>query len=89
MSEVHISSILVHCADRRLAAIAAAIGRLGGAEVHASNPAGKLIVTLETQSEAETLDRIVAIRALEGVMAASLIYHQVDEGEGTERQPWD
>ena len=89
MSEVHISSILVHCADRRLAAIAGAIGRLGGAEVHASDPNGKLIVTLETQSEAETLDRIVAIRALEGVMAASLIYHQVDEGEGTERQPWD
>ena len=78
MSEIHISSILVHCADRRLAAIASAIGRLGGAEVHASDPNGKLIVTLETQSEAETLDRIVAIRDLEGVMAASLVYHQVD-----------
>ena len=83
MSEVHISSILVHCADRRLAAITSAIGRLGGAEVHASNPNGKLIVTLETRSEAETLDRIGAIGALDGVLAASLVYHQVDEGEGT------
>ena len=83
MSEVHVSSILVHCANRRFAAIAGAIGRLGGAEVHASDPAGKLIVTLETRSEAETLDRIGAISALDGVMAASLVSHKVDEGEGT------
>ena len=91
MSAIHVSSILVHCAGGRLAAITGAIGRLGGAEVHAGNPNGKLIVTLETRSEAEILDRIGAIRALEGVLATSLVYHQIDEGEsegeGTENRP--
>ena len=84
--EFHVSSLVVHGAGERLAAISAAIAALPGAEVHASDGAGKLVVTLETSSEAEISKRIDAIRALQGVFAASLVYHQVEGGEPEETE---
>ncbi len=79
--EFHVSSLVVLGAADRLATISAVIAGLPGAEIHASDAAGKLIVTLETDSEGETSQRIEAIRALDGVFAASLVYHQVEDGE--------
>ena len=84
--EFHISSLVVHGAGERLPAITATIAALPGAEVHASDGAGKLVVTLETSSEAEISARIDAIRAVEGVFAASLVYHQVEDGEPKETE---
>ena len=84
--EFHISSLIVHGATERLPAISAAIASLPGAEVHASDGTGKLIVTLELVGEAETSKRIDAIRALEGVFAASLVYHQVEDAEPEEAE---
>ena len=84
--EFHVSSLVVHGTGERLLAISAAIAALPGAEVHASDGAGKLVVTLETSSEAEISMRIDAIRALEGVFAASLVYHQVEDGEPEETE---
>ncbi len=79
--EFHVSSLIVHGAAELLPAISAAVAVLPGAEVHASDGIGKLIVTLETVNEAEISERIDAIRALDGVFAASLVYHQVEDGE--------
>ena len=84
VEEFHVSSLIVHGAAERLAAIAAAIDVLPGAEVHASDGVGKLVVTLETVSNAETSERIEAIRALDGVFAASLVYHEVEDAEAEE-----
>ena len=86
--ELHVSSLLVHGAASRLDEIRAAIERLPGTEVHASDPAGKLIVTIECDNEAEIGRQLEAMRALDGVHAASLVYHQVDdawEGDAEER----
>jgi nitrate reductase NapD len=79
--EFHVSSLVVHGAADRLAAISAVIAGLPGVEIHASDAAGKLIVTLETDSQGEISQRIEAIRALDGVFAASLVYHQVEDDE--------
>lgn len=67
-------------------AISAAIVELPGAEVHASDGAGKLVVTLEAVNEAEMSKRIDAIRALDGVFAASLVYHQVEDADPEEAE---
>ena len=79
--EFHVSSLIVHGAPELLPAISAAIAVLPGVEVHASDGIGKLVVTLEAVSEAEISMRIDAIRALEGVFAASLVYHQVEDAD--------
>ena len=77
--ELHVSSLLVHGAAARLGEICAAIEGLPGAEVHASDPAGKVIVTIESANEAEIGRQVEAVRALDGVHAANLVYHQVDD----------
>ena len=69
-----------------LPGISLAIAELPGAEVHASDGVGKLVVTLETVSGAEISERIDAIRALEGVFAASLVYHQVEDAGAEEAE---
>ncbi len=79
--EFHVSSLIVHGAPELLPAISTAIAVLPGVEVHASDGIGKLVVTLETVSEAEISMRIDAIRELEGVFAASLVYHQVEDAD--------
>jgi nitrate reductase NapD len=84
--EFHISSLIVHGAAELLPAISAAIADLPDAEVHASDGVGKLVVTLETVSEVEIAKRVEAIRALEGVFAASLVYHQVDDAGAEEAE---
>ena len=77
--EFHVSSLIVHGAPELLPAISAAIAILPGAEVHASDGIGKLVVTLETVNEAGISKRVDAIRALDGVFAASLVYHEVED----------
>ena len=78
-TEFHIASLIVHGAADRLPAISAAVAALPGAEVHACDGRGKLVVTLETGNQFEISERIDAIRGFEGVFATSLVYHQVDE----------
>lgn len=76
--ELHVSSLVVHGRPERLAGLRADLTGLPGVEVHAAAPSGKLVVTLETASEQEILARLATISALEGVLAASLVFHQVE-----------
>lgn len=76
-AELHVTSIAVHARPPRLAAVAGAIARLPGAEVPASSPAGKIVVTLEAASDAEILATLDTIRALDGVLSAHLVYHGI------------
>ena len=75
---VHISSLVVHVRPERCTALRAEIAALAGAEVHTGTEDGKLVVVLETESEAETIARIAAINEMQGTIAASLIYHEID-----------
>ena len=75
---VHISSLVVHVRPERSDAVRAEIAALAGAEVHAGTKDGKLVVVLETDSEAETIAHIAAINEMHGTIAASLIYHEID-----------
>ena len=76
--ELHISSLVVHGRPECLGPLRAELAGLPGVEIHAAAPSGKLVVTLETGSEQEILSRLATISALEGVLAASLVFHQVE-----------
>lgn len=80
MPELHISSLVVHADPRSEDAVAAAIARMDGAEIHARQ-GGKLVITLETEHEGPILDTLNRIQLLDGVMAATLVYHQVERLE--------
>ena len=76
-TEVHISSLVVHGRPEGMEGIATAIGRLDGAEVHGVSDDGKLVITLESGSEAGMLTAIDAINDIDGVLSVALVFHQV------------
>ena len=76
--ECHISSLVVHSRIDRVPAIIESLGSIEGAEIHGGQETGKLIVTLETETENQVVERINAIQLLEGVLAATLVFHHFE-----------
>ncbi|MCA8967478.1 MAG: chaperone NapD [Planctomycetes bacterium] len=77
MPELHISSLLLHLVPASVEATRAAVLDLGG-EVHAVDERGKMVVTLETDSEHDISERLTRLQLLPGVMAATLVFHHVE-----------
>ncbi len=75
----HIASLVVQCLPEKLAATAAAIEALPGAEIPHRDERGKLVVLLEVESEADLLGNITQIENTPGVISANLAYHQIDD----------
>ena len=75
----HIASLLVQVRPERIAAIAEQLAGREGVEVHATDPKGKIIVTIEAGSDRRLLDTVSWIEATPGVIAAPLVYHQIEE----------
>ena len=80
--EAHVSSLVLHVRSEHLADVRAALAEVPGAEVPAA-AGGKLVVTLETVSEAEIVTRMNEISLLPGVLSAALVFHHVE----TETEP--
>ena len=78
-TEFHITSLVVHAASAEREALQQAINGLAGTEIHACTADGKLIVTIEGESQRQILDQVEAINGFAGVLSSSLIYHQVDQ----------
>lgn len=76
--ELHVSSLVVHGRPERLETIRLALARLEGVEIHAAAPSGKLVVTLETTSEQQIVAQLATITLLDGVLSATLVFHQVE-----------
>ncbi|MEL4274108.1 chaperone NapD [Shewanella xiamenensis] len=76
--EYHVTSLVVHAAPNALQQVEADIAALKGCDIHAISPEGKLVITLEGNTQKAILDNVEAINGLSGVLSASLIYHQVE-----------
>lgn len=76
--EFHISSLVVQALPAKVPLVQEAIARLGGTEINAVTVGGRIVVTLETNSEAEFLMRFAEIDHLPGVVSAMLVFHQVE-----------
>ena len=79
--EYHVSSIVVHARPAALAAVSSAITGLAGAEVHAVDPAGKLVVVITADSERAIGEHLRTINGMAGVFTASLVFHAIEETE--------
>ncbi|WP_240958785.1 chaperone NapD [Pectobacterium punjabense] len=76
----HVCSVVVHVNTERMAAVNDALEKLPNVDVAASDSdTGKMAVVLESDSEDTLLKHIASIRELAGVLAVSLVYHQLDE----------
>ncbi|WP_243368832.1 chaperone NapD [Microvirga solisilvae] len=76
--ECHISSLIVHSRPDRVRSIIESLEAIEGTEIHGGEDTGKLIVTLETSTESQVVERINAIQVLDGVLAATLVFHHFE-----------
>jgi nitrate reductase NapD len=87
-AEAHVSSLVIHGRPEHLESIKAALLSWDRVEIPACDANGKMVVTLETQSEFEIVQRLNAIHSIPGVLSAALVFHhfeaeQVEASHGT------
>jgi nitrate reductase NapD len=67
----------------RIEAVRRSLLAMEGIELHAVSPEGKMIVTLETSGDRETTDLYETISLLDGVLSASMVFHQKESDPET------
>ena len=82
VNPAHVASLLVQAWPDRLAEIEDELNAIPGVETHGAAGAGKLIVTVDVDGDQALVDAVSSIEATEGVITASLVYHQMDDVEG-------
>ena len=76
---MNISGILVQAHPENITSVCDALVDMEGVEVHASNEAGKIVVTIEQENNAQMSDMLLSLQNIPGVLAASMVYHQFDD----------
>lgn len=77
-AEIHVTSLVVYAHPSRVTEISDAIGRLPGAELHGNDGAGKLVVVLETEGDADMAAAIERVDRTAGVICTALVYQQTE-----------
>lgn len=75
----HIASLVIQADATRLSDLFDRLVTIDGVEVHASDPCGKLVVTIESDCASGIADVLNRIRELRWVFSANLVYHQVED----------
>jgi len=77
-AQAHIASLLVQTWPDKTAAISGHLKRIPGIDTH-GDADGKLIVTVEAENDDQLVQLVGAIEAADGVVCASLVYHQIED----------
>jgi nitrate reductase NapAB chaperone NapD len=89
-----ISGIVVASRPEHLAGVKEAVGEIPWADVHFSDPAGRLVVTIEAVDLDQSMDRLLELQRLPRVLMAELAQFCIEEevgdweptGTGAERE---
>lgn len=73
---MHIAGVVVHSRPEHLAAVRQRLEQVTGVEVHAVNPDGRFVVTIEDDHRGAVADRLYQLNALQGVLSACVVYEQ-------------
>ncbi|MDP1653965.1 MAG: chaperone NapD [Rhodocyclaceae bacterium] len=73
---MNISSVIVIPHPDQIEPVQRLLREVAGVEVHAVSPEGKIVVTLEAGDDRATTDIYNSISHLDGVLSASMVFHQ-------------
>lgn len=73
-----ISSVIVSARPEGAQQVQQQLEALDGIEVHTVAEDGRMIVTIESPSEQDTVKTYEVISMLPGVLSVSMVYHQVE-----------
>jgi nitrate reductase NapD len=76
---VTVSGIVVACRPEHLAETTEAVDAFPWAEVHYSDPNGRLVVTIEADGVGESMDRLKDLQDLPRVLMAEMAEFAVEE----------
>ena len=76
---MNISGVLVHALPEKSDKVRQAFMSFPGVEVHAVNPNGRMVVTLEREDISEMADTLIQLQNTDGVLSASVVYHHCEE----------
>lgn len=76
--EVHVAGLVVHAYPEAVPRVERALRAFAGVDVHAASRDGKLVVTMESTGAGAIADALVRIQALDGVLAAALVYQHTE-----------
>lgn len=78
-----ISSVVITSAEGQGEAVAGRIAALHGTEVHGVLPDGQVVAVIEADSVQDEVDIVVAMNAVEGVVAVRMAYHNFEDSAGS------
>lgn len=78
---MNISGVIVRVRPENVAAVRKRLAAIDGVDVHAATEDGRLIVTVEEESDRLLADAVLRLNGVPGVLAASMVYHQYDDEE--------
>jgi len=73
-----ISGIVMACRPEDLAATMEAVDRLAWADVHYTDPSGRVVVTIEATDIDESIDRLKELQGLPRVLSAALAQYCIE-----------
>lgn len=76
---MNVSSIVVIPHPQHVEAVVGALDAIDGVEVAAVSPEGRIVATIEAEGDAETIQTYELISHLDGLMSASMVYHQKED----------
>ena len=75
---MNISSVLVNTRPERMAQVQEGLLALSGVEVHAATEDGRLIVTIEADSDQAVANMFAEINQQPDVLSVAMVYHQYE-----------
>ncbi|MDP2809423.1 MAG: chaperone NapD [Rhodocyclaceae bacterium] len=75
---MNISSAIVHARPGEAGAVQSQLTGLDGVDVHAVSEEGRIIVTIEADDDRGMADTFAFISQVDGVLSASMVYHQTE-----------
>ncbi len=79
-----ISSVIVGARPEGSQQVKLALEALDGVEVHTVAEDGRMIVTIESPTEKDTVKTYEVISQLPGVLSVAMVYHQVESNPDEE-----
>ena len=75
---MNISSVIVSAQPDRASSVNNALMQATGVEIHAITGDGRFVVTIESDTDFDTVAVFDRINAMEGVMSVAMVFHQFE-----------
>lgn len=76
---MNISGVVVRAKPENIESVSEQLTRMQGVEVHGFNADGRMVVTVESDSDRDLADTVFKLNEVPGVISASMIYHQYEQ----------